>query len=48
MKGKSAVGHRNRKNPKSAEAFQEERRELNSKRPSQKFDPVSKTWVRNA
>ena len=48
MKGKSEKGHERRKNPKSAEAFQEERRELNAKRPGQKFDAVTKTWVRNA
>jgi hypothetical protein len=43
---KSSVGHRNRKNPKSREAFQAERQERNLKRPKQKFDIITKTWSR--
>jgi hypothetical protein len=48
MKGKSEKGHTRRKNPKSAEAFQEARREENSKKPKQVFNPITKTWVRSA
>jgi hypothetical protein len=35
MKGKSEKGHDRRKNPKSAEAYKQERQERNALRPSQ-------------
>lgn len=35
MKGKSEKGHDRRKNPKSAEAYQQQRRERNAERPFQ-------------
>ena len=45
-KKKNVVEHRQRKNPKSAEAYQEVKHEKNSKRPKQTFNENTKTWSR--
>ena len=46
MKSKATVEHRQRKNPKSREAFEEVRRAQNLKRPKQQFNPETKEWNR--
>lgn len=47
MKTKATILHRDRKNPKSREAYEKLRREQNALRSPQTFDPETKTWRRD-
>lgn len=43
---KGTIGHRDRKNPRSREAYEKVKAERNTKRGKQTFDSKTKTWGR--
>jgi G:T-mismatch repair DNA endonuclease (very short patch repair protein) len=46
MKGKSVVGHRNRKNPRSREEYRTAKHTQNAQRSKQEYDLERKGWIR--